>query len=314
MSEDYTPIMIPTLCRYEHFRRCLESLQRCAHANETDVYVGLDYPAKESHWDGYKKIDAYLQTVTGFRNLYVFRREKNFGAKENSRDLISKIRDKSDSYIYMEDDLEVSPNYLDYLHKGKLKFREDANVFAICGYSHRNDLNCGDSNYYHQDVMFSAWGYLIMFSQRDKFLRKLSRWYSIRKLINPISLWKSVHSSWSSLLFLLMHAINPQLLIDQVISNYLLFEHLNVIAPAKSLVRNHGFDSSGEHCYSVGAYAEAEIDKKELFEFTGNGYDNEAEIHKILLSDKRQYMSFRKMLGHIRAMVMVRVKRVIGIA
>lgn len=55
MSEDYTPIMIPTLCRYEHFRRCLESLQRRTHANETDVYVGLDYPAKESHWDGYKK-------------------------------------------------------------------------------------------------------------------------------------------------------------------------------------------------------------------------------------------------------------------
>lgn len=81
--------------------------------------------------------------MTGFRNLYVFRRETNLGAKENSRDLISWIREKYDSYIYMEDDLEVSPNYLDYLHKGKLKFLEDSNVFAICGYSHRNDYNCG---------------------------------------------------------------------------------------------------------------------------------------------------------------------------
>lgn len=111
-----------------------------------------------------------------------------------------------------------------------------------------------------------------------------------------------------------MYAINPQLLIDQVIGNYLLFEHLNVIVPAKSLVRNQGFDSSGEHCHSVGSYAEAEIDKNELFEFSGNGYDNEAEIHRILLSDKCKYMGFWKMLGHIRVMVMVRVKRVIGIA
>lgn len=116
------------------------------------------------------------------------------------------------------------------------------------------------SRYYHQGVIFSAWGYLIMFSQRDKFQRQLSRWYSIRKINNPISLCKAIHSSWISFLFLLMHASNPQLKIDQVISNYLLFEHLDVIVPAKSLVRNHGFDNSGEHCYSVGTYTEAEID------------------------------------------------------
>ena len=48
----YAPIYIPTLCRYEHFKQCIESLAQCEGASETEVYVALDYPAKESHLEG----------------------------------------------------------------------------------------------------------------------------------------------------------------------------------------------------------------------------------------------------------------------
>lgn len=51
----YAPIYIPTLCRYEHFKQCIESLAQCEGASETEVYVALDYPAKESHLEGYEK-------------------------------------------------------------------------------------------------------------------------------------------------------------------------------------------------------------------------------------------------------------------
>lgn len=57
----YAPIYIPTLCRYEHFKQCIESLAQCDGASETEVYVALDYPAKESHLEGYEKIKTYLE-------------------------------------------------------------------------------------------------------------------------------------------------------------------------------------------------------------------------------------------------------------
>ena len=53
MENKYAPVMIPTLCRYEHLKRCIESLQMNSWAKYTDLYIGLDYPAKESHIDGY---------------------------------------------------------------------------------------------------------------------------------------------------------------------------------------------------------------------------------------------------------------------
>ena len=52
----YAPVLIPTLCRYDHFIRCLESLKKNTWAKYTEVYIAVDYPAKESHWDGYKRI------------------------------------------------------------------------------------------------------------------------------------------------------------------------------------------------------------------------------------------------------------------
>ena len=41
-----TPVLVSTLCRAEHFERCLESLAANTWALRTPVYVALDYPAK----------------------------------------------------------------------------------------------------------------------------------------------------------------------------------------------------------------------------------------------------------------------------
>ena len=101
MTEDrkvFAPVIIPTLCRYEHFKQCIESLSKCTLANQTEVYVGLDYPAKDEHWDGYKKIKSYLASVgnIGFKNLTVIERGRNYGlgAAGNFQMLINCILSK----------------------------------------------------------------------------------------------------------------------------------------------------------------------------------------------------------------------------
>ena len=47
----YAPVVIPTLCRYEHLKRCIDSLSNCTGADRTELYIGLDFPAEESHWE-----------------------------------------------------------------------------------------------------------------------------------------------------------------------------------------------------------------------------------------------------------------------
>ena len=35
---NFAPVLIPTLCRYDHLKRCIESLSACTHAEKTDLY------------------------------------------------------------------------------------------------------------------------------------------------------------------------------------------------------------------------------------------------------------------------------------
>ena len=77
----YAPVIIPTLNRYEHFCKCLESLEICTGAEYTDVYMALDYPPSDKYVDGWKKVDAFLQEKeknNNFKSLIVYRRKENY--------------------------------------------------------------------------------------------------------------------------------------------------------------------------------------------------------------------------------------------
>ena len=56
----YAPIIIPTLCRFEHFQRLIESLKCNSWAKYTDVYVGIDYPPIQRYRQGWQRICDYV--------------------------------------------------------------------------------------------------------------------------------------------------------------------------------------------------------------------------------------------------------------
>ena len=71
---NYAPILIPTLCRFEHFKNCIESLLYNAVAEFTDLYIALDYPAKPAHFEGYKLINDFINEIDGFKSVNIIRR------------------------------------------------------------------------------------------------------------------------------------------------------------------------------------------------------------------------------------------------
>ena len=107
----FAPVLIPTLNRYEHFLRCVESLSKCTHADKTDLYIALDYPANDLHWEGYNKIKEYLNEVSGFKSVKIIQRDQNYGAIQNIEDAQQQIFQEYDRIILSEDDNEFAPNF-----------------------------------------------------------------------------------------------------------------------------------------------------------------------------------------------------------
>ena len=132
----YAPIIIPTLNRAEHLKRCLESLKCNIGAEHTDIYISVDYPPAKKYMDGYEEVKKTLvnMDLSRFKKVHIFMHEKNLGPVANTDFLKQTVeKDGYDRYIYTEDDNEFSPNFLEYINAGLEEFKDNENVIAICG-------------------------------------------------------------------------------------------------------------------------------------------------------------------------------------
>lgn len=128
----YAPILVTTLNRYESFKRCIESLKKNSWADKTEVFISVDYPPAPKYYEGYNKIKEYLGNgITGFKKVNIFFQEKNLGVIENCEWLRSLVCKSNDRYIFLEDDNELAPGFIQFCDKGLEIFEKDETVFAL---------------------------------------------------------------------------------------------------------------------------------------------------------------------------------------
>lgn len=256
----YAPVIIPTLCRYEHFVRCVESLKKNTWAKYTDVYIGLDYPSKESHKEGYKKIKEYLnQKFSEFNSFTLFKRKRNFGARKNVDTLREYCSKRYDRYILLEDDIESSPNFLEYMDTMLSEYEKDENVIAVSGYVAPINLVYNEgATAIKQQLQANTWGigrWVNKFDrikeelENDALAKKFPEVYKSGKVLNMTdwALWDylRIMSSGGSL----NNGLKRQS--DYVMRILLTVEDKYVIIPTISKTRNLGFDGSGLSCPDV---------------------------------------------------------------
>ena len=244
MKPNFAPVLIITLCRYTHFKRCIESLAQNTHAEKTIVYIALDYPAKHGHWDGYNKILNYLPNIKGFKDIIVLKRDKNYGAYKNFIDAMDLVFSQYDRYIFSEDDNEFSPNFLDYMNQTLEYYKDDDNVMAICGYRHF-------ANYPDMEESciklsrFTAWGIGLWKDKYQSCRNELTYKAIIDTLIDLRQVVKIAKKRLYILYILLVMSIDKKVNFDTMITRNILLNNKRCIFPTVSKVRNHGLDGSG---------------------------------------------------------------------
>ena len=241
------PVIIPTLNRYEHFKNCVESLSKNLLANETELIIGLDYPPSEKYEEGWKKIKEYIPTITGFKKVTCIERTENFGAEENSNDLVQLVFSSYDAYIYSEDDNIFSPYFLDFINSGLEKYKDDKSIFAICGYSYPIDWKT-DKYCVLQKQYFSAWGYGGWKEKEEIFNKEINDNYFLRNFYRK-DIKSILQKSPSNFIGFMNYAFYEKIpSYDISRSFYMLLNNYYVVMPKKTLVTNDGWDGSGEHC------------------------------------------------------------------
>ncbi len=259
----YYPVVIPTLNRYEHFRRCVESLAHNAYANQTELVIGLDYPPAEKYEKGYKLIKEYLPTITGFAKVTVFERTENWGPVRNNADLISYVFAHYDAVIATEDDNEFSPCFLDYMNKMLNHYHDDSRIATVSGH-----LPVMFSGYSETNLVFTkennAWGYGCW---RDKYGDAIIRNATAYGVLNSLTLSMKSFRIYPACFRMLIKMVSQGKTWGDVIrtQNNIVNGSFQV-RPAVSLVRNWGNDGSGVNCRVDESIAQQPISDALTFE------------------------------------------------
>ncbi len=326
MSRKYAPVYIPTLCRDKHFINGLESLKKNGWAKYTDVYIALDYPAKESHWEGYRKICEYLEKgdFSAFAGFFVKKREKNIGSLANIDSMRDELMEKYDRWIFAEDDIEFSPVFLEYMNKCLDMFENDPDVFAVNGYTYPVPYKISDGcNVVRQFATVSEWG---IGYWKEKYLTALER------LQNDYLRSRFTYAAKSGILERMVNSrrcdyINFALsgntdplythMTDISMGIYINLEGMCVISPVLSKTRNHGFDGSGLYC---GRIENATGTHSMDFDYSAQEMDM-CESIDIILDTENAYDENKKRVGDFlyeppgrirKVQLMYRVYKLIG--
>ena len=259
--KSFTPILIMTLNRFIHFKRCIESLKRCEFANNTDLFIALDYPSTESHFTGFKQISEYIETIDGFKSVNLIKRTQNYGSAMNAFAAISSILELYDQLIFSEDDNEFARDFLTFINQGLETYKDRKDIFSISGYNSPISM----PEFYKKDVYlrigFTAWGVGIW---KDK-------WAKVDWTMNEFNTFVDDKTKMEKFAKISEQAVPHLIYIretqaklgDGIIAVHLFNSNMFSIYPVISRVRNHGHDGSGEHAGVTDRYTNQAINEKE---------------------------------------------------
>jgi hypothetical protein len=241
-KQNLAPVALFVYNRPWHTSQTLEALKRNALAAETVLYIFADGKKETSSPEDSANIQAtreIIRNLSGFKKVIVLEKDRNQGLAQSIVSGVTEVVNNHGKIIVLEDDLVVSPFFLEFMNQGLDAYQDSANVYSVNGFMFpvKSKLR--------QTVLLpytSTWGWA---TWKDK--------------------WSVFDSEMKGKEFLTK---NPYMTSKFNLGDYKYTDMLNYgnnswgikwyfsvfkrnglnVFPTQSLVNNIGFDGSGENC------------------------------------------------------------------
>lgn len=237
------PIALFAYDRPTHLMRVIESLQKNALARESELVIYSDAPKIQSSIDGVGQVRGYIANIDGFKKVSIVEREKNLGLAKSIISGVTEILEIHERIIVLEDDLMVSPFFLDYMNEGLERYADQKEVASIHGYVYPCCSSLPD-HFFLRGA--DCWGWATwkdswkIFNPDGQFLlNKLKE----QELTNAFDFGGTY--PFTQMLSDQIDGKNDSWAIRWYASAYLM--NMLTLYPGKSLVNNIGNDGSGSH-------------------------------------------------------------------
>lgn len=288
--EQLAPVVLFVYNRPTHTEKTIRALRDNVLSINTILYIFSDGPRKEKDVKLVSEVRKIINTITGFKEIVVIESPINKGLANSVINGVTAILKKHENIIVLEDDIECSPFFLEYMNSNLNTYEGRDEIWSISAYCPNIKLPKSYKNTQFLTRRVSSWGYA---TWRDKWEKSIWDINEIEgKFCNKEYLYSMDITGGKDLSPMLIRLIHGD--VDSWAIRWQLSCYNNkcyVIYPNKSLVRNIGMDGSGVHCGKVDESLISNYTDKPIQLIKSLKYDK--QIDKIFLKSFEDSLGLR---------------------
>jgi len=264
--KNLAPICLFVYSRLVELKQTVQSLQKNRLASESQLFIFLDGPANLKDKEKVKEVKEFIHTISGFSKVTIYESKVNKGLANSIISGVSKMLEKYENVIVLEDDLILATNFLCFMNQALNYYTDKKRILSISGYAFK--LNYPDN--YNYDVALSlrasSWGWATWKDRWSVIDWELNDYSSFRWNIIKQLYFNRGGSDLSHMLYRRKKGLIDSWAIRFVYHQYK-HNYLDVF-PIVSKVQNNGFSAEATHTKFKSVRFETQLDVSEQCDFT----------------------------------------------
>ena len=242
------PVVLFVYNRLDHTTRVIETLSQNVLAKETELFIFSDAAKSDKGLDKVNAVREYINRTdwrSGFKAVTVVQAKKNKGLAKSVIGGVTDVIKKYGKVIVIEDDLVLSPYFLNYMNGALDYYKDDEKIWSISGYS----FPMKSLKNYSHDVFYSyrgcSWGWATWADRWEKVDWEVKDYVALMNSPERQKLFNRGGSDLVNMLRLQMEGKIDSWAIRWVYAQSKL--DMYTVYPKHSYLGNGGCDGSGTH-------------------------------------------------------------------
>ena len=298
------PVVIFVYNRLEHTKKLVESLAKNTLADESEIFIFSDAAKNENATQKVAEVREYIKTLEQseyFKSVMVIYAENNQGLAKSVISGVDRIIREYGKVIVLEDDLVLSPHFLEFMNQSLEKYPKEPRVFSVSGFSRDIEyLRNLDVDMYFA-VRAQSWSWGTWLDRWEKIDWDVKDYNNFKYSLSARSTFNAGGDDMSSLLDRQQCGKINSWAIRFCYAQYK--QNAYTVQPRETLVENCGQDGSGTHCNYVREKSELSQDTK----WDLRPFNEDTEIN-IELKRTRKKIPWWKLLGSYLVFVVLKGK------
>jgi len=240
------PILFIVFNRPDHTRQVLESLKKNPLAIESELHIFSDASRGPMDDSSVNQVRDIIRKADGFKAIILHESSVNKGCSLSVLSAIDLVLSLHSRCIIVEDDILVSPLFLEYMNQALTFYENDSSIFSIGAYRSAFKMPPNFKDDVYLLSRSCAWGWGTWKRAWDKISVEPDE---IKRDLNDPIIWKEFAKHGED--WLRTFKEDPEIW-DLRVSYGIWKSGMYTVMPVHSLTHNIGRDGSGVH-YNGGA-------------------------------------------------------------